>query len=416
MTAPIAPAALRDAVERRLPETADFLSELIRFPSTSGREHEAMRFLRDRFARVVGLAVEERPMSDALKDDPDYSSPVPDLRYDGRFNLRIVRAGRGGGRTLLFNTHVDVVPPSEGQADAWSGRIENGVVHGRGACDAKGQVAALYLVARALETLRPALRGDVVFHLVNEEENGGNGTLAMIRAGERADGCVVLEPSDGKLYTSIRGAVWFRIVFRGRAGHSGQAGRTRSALLMARDAMAALERYHADLLARSRGLPLFDPYPNPMPITFGKLHAGNWPASAPSEAVLEGVLGLLPNVAYAQVCREMQAALEGAGDGTIARDATLTFLYRHDSSVLDPEHPLPRALLAAAAAGGAPLTVSGMTASCDAWFYRNQLGIPTVVYGPGSLGVAHSKDERIALADIARAAETLLRLIADYCG
>lgn len=416
MSAPFAPETLRTAVERRLPETGDFLSELIRFPSTSGREHEALCFLRDRFARIGDFVVEERPMSDALKDDPDYSSPVPDLRYDGRFNLRIVRAGRGGGRTLLFNTHVDVVPPSEGQADAYAGRAADGVVYGRGACDAKGQVATLWLVARALADLKPTLRGDVVLHLVNEEENGGNGTLAMIRAGERADGCVVLEPSDGKLYTSIRGAVWFRIVFRGRAGHSGQAGRTRSALLLARDAMAALERYHAELLARSRGLPLFDPYPNPMPITFGKLHAGNWPASAPSEAILEGVLGLLPNVTSAQVCREMQAALEGAGDGSIARDATLTFLYRHDSSVLEPEHPLPQTLLAAADASGAPLTVSGMTASCDAGFYRNHLGIPTVVYGPGSLSVAHSKDEHIALADIARAAENLLRLIADYCG
>ena len=416
MSAPIAPDALRAAVERLLPETGAFLSELIRFPSTSGREHEAMVFLRDRFARVGGFAVEERPMSDALKNDPDYSSPVPDLRYDGRFNLRIARAGRGGGRTLLFNTHVDVVPPSEGQPDPWSGRVADGIVHGRGACDAKGQVATLYLVGRALAELRPALRGDVEAHLVIEEENGGNGTLAMVRAGERADGCVVLEPSDGRLYTSVRGAVWFRIVFRGRAGHSGQAGRTRSALLMARDAMAALERYHADLLARSRGIPLFDVYPNPMPITFGKLHAGNWPASAPSEAVLEGVLGLLPNVTYAQVCRELQSALDRAGDGAIARDATLTFLYRHDSSVLDPNHPLPQALLAAAAAGGAPLAVSGMTASCDAWFYRNQLGIPTVVYGPGSLGVAHSKDEHIALDDIARAAENLLRLIAEYCG
>jgi len=61
------------------------------------------------------------------------------------------------------------------------------------------------------------------------------------------------------------------------------------------------------------------------------------------------------------------------------------------------------------------LTVSGMTASCDAWFYNNQLGIPTVVYGPGTLGVAHSKDEQIALADIGKAAEVLARLILDYC-
>jgi acetylornithine deacetylase len=236
----------------------------------------------------------------------------------------------------------------------------------------------------------------------------------MTRQGEKADGCIVLEPSDNRLYTSIRGAVWFRIVFAGKAGHSGQAGKTRSALLMARDAMGILEKYHADLLARSRGFALFDPYPNPMPITFGKLNAGNWPAAAPSKAVLEGVLGLLPNKTKEQVCEEMRQVL--TADEALAPNIALSFMYRHDSSVLDPSHDFPQTILRAAKAAGTELTVSGMTASCDAWLYNNQLGIPTVVYGPGTLGVAHSKDEQIALSDIARAAEVLVRLIQDYCG
>jgi acetylornithine deacetylase len=238
----------------------------------------------------------------------------------------------------------------------------------------------------------------------------------MARRGEQADGCIVMEPSDGRIYTSIRGAVWFRIVFSGRAGHSGQAGQTRSALLMARDAIGLLERYHADLLRQSRGFPLFDVYPNPMPITFGRLQAGNWPASAPSRAVLEGVLGLLPNRTKEQVCQEMRQALLSSGDDYLGSHSELSFMYRHDSSVLDPAHELPQALLEAGRAAGAPLEVSGMTASCDAWFYNNQLGIPTLVYGPGSLKVAHSKDEQIRMSDIAGAAEVVVRLILAYCG
>lgn len=408
------PEAIAHAVLNELPRAQELLCELIRLPSTPGHEAEAMQLLFDRFSGL-DAAVEKRAMSEALKQDPDYSSPVPDLTYDGRFNLRVARPGAGGGRALLFNTHVDVVPPSEGMADPWSGRSADGIVFGRGACDAKGQVATVYLVYRALEALGVKTRGPVLAHLVCEEENGGNGSLAMARQGEQADGCIVLEPSDRKLYTSIRGAVWFRIVFTGKAGHSGQAGKTRSALLMARDAMGVLETYHADLLARSRGLPLFDPYPNPMPITFGKLAAGNWPASAPSKAVLEGVLGLLPNTTKEKVCQEMRQRLL-ASDPTLAETMELTFMYRHDSSVLKPDHELPGMLAAAAEAAGAPLTVSGMTASCDAWFYNNQLGIPTVVCGPGSLGVAHSKDEQIPLAEIAFAAETLVRFILDYCG
>jgi len=373
-----------------------------------------MRFLEAEFGRLK-LDVERVGMSDAIKADPDYSDPVPDLSYERRFNLRVTRQGSGGGRRLLFNAHADVVPPSEGMLEPWAGQLNDGVLSGRGACDAKGQVATLFLVLGALDALGSRLRGDVVGHLVVEEENGGNGTLAMIREGELADGCVVLEPSDGKLYTSIRGAVWFRLTLKGKAGHSGQAGQSHSALLMARDAMAILEKYHAALLQSSRGLELFDPYPNPMPITFGRLQAGNWPASAPSLAVLEGVLGLLPNKTKEEVCREMHQALINSGDEFLADNFDLSFMYRHDSSVLDPGHELPQLLLECAASEGAELEVSGMTASCDAWFYNNQLEIPTVVYGPGSLGVAHSKDEQISMSEIAQAAEVLVRLILSYC-
>lgn len=406
--------SIRQAVEQLLPEAQRFLADLIRLPSLPGQEHEVMLLCEREFGKL-GVTVERVPLSDALKQDSDYSTPVPGISYDGRFNLRVVRRGTGGGRKLIINAHTDVVPPSEGQSDPFNPRLENGVMFGRGACDDKGQVALFYLTLKVLDALGVQLPGDLVGHLVVEEENGGNGSLAMARTGEKADGCIVLEASDGKLFTSIRGAVWFRLVLHGKAGHSGQAGQTRSALLMARDAIAILEAYHAELLAASWGFPLFDPYHNPMPITFGKLEAGNWPAAAPSQAVIEGVLGLLPNRTKEQVCAGMRAALEQNGDDFLRRNFELGFMYRHDSSVVDPGHALPQAILAGAQQAGVPLEVSAMTASCDAWFYNNQLGIPTVVYGAGTLKVAHSKEEQLALKDLADATVLLGTFVQNYC-
>lgn len=405
-------AKIRAAISRRLPETEAFLCSILKFPSVSGQEHDLMLFLEKAMADI-GLQVQRSAMSDDILRDPDYCDPVPEIRYDGRFNLRVRRVGAGGGRTLLFNAHTDVVPPSEGMARAWEPRVENGTVFARGACDDKGQIAVFWLLVKVLDDLGIRLKGDIAAHLVNEEENGGNGSLAMVRKGEKADFCIVLEPTESRVLTSIRGAVWFRIRFKGVAGHSGSAGQTKSALLMARDAIAILERYHGNLLRASRGFKLFDPFPNPMPVTFGKLHAGNWPAAAPNAATLEGVLGFLPNKTRDEVCREMQAALlEG---GLAAGDFELTFLYRHDSSVLDPDHPAPAMLLRSAAAAGHPTEAGGMPASCDAWFYNNQLGIPTVVYGAGTLKVAHSVQECIAMADIARTAEILANFAVEYC-
>ncbi|MDD3117827.1 MAG: M20/M25/M40 family metallo-hydrolase [Victivallales bacterium] len=402
---------IKSTIARLLPETQEFLCRAMRYPSTSGQEHELMQFLETAF-QSESLQVERVPMSDELHNDPDYSDPVPNIKYNGRFNLRVFRPGTGAGRKLMFNAHTDVVPPSEGMDHAWNPYVENGTVFGRGACDDKGQVALIYLVLKTLEALDVELDSDLVAHLVNEEENGGNGSLAMVRTGEKADFCVVLEPSEGRLLTSIRGAVWFRLRFKGVAGHSGMAGQTKSALLLARDAIGMLEKYHAELLQASRGFPLFDPYPNPMPITFGKLQAGNWPAAAPNQAVLEGVLGFLPNKSKEDICREMREAL--LNGGLREDDFELTFMYRHDCSVIEPDHELPRLMRESAAAAGLPLEIDAMTASCDAWLYNNQLQIPTLVYGAGSLKVAHSVKECIAMSDLAASAATLVNFILQF--
>src|ERR1035437_2828665 len=92
-----------DVVAKLLPDAEKFLCDLIRYPSTPGQEHELMLFAERAFKQIPGLLVERVPMSDAIKNDPDYSTPVPDIKYDGRFNLRVVRKGTGGGKKLLLN-------------------------------------------------------------------------------------------------------------------------------------------------------------------------------------------------------------------------------------------------------------------------------------------------------------------------
>ena len=410
----IAVSDVRAAVAAARSETEAFLCDLIRFPSLPGQEQGVMEYAARRFA---GLGEVERvALSNSLREDEDYADPIRGIEYEGRFNVRFRRPGSGGGKTLLFNTHLDVVPPSQGQQRPFDPVVENGVVRGRGACDAKGQATALYAAVAALNRLGVALKGDVLAHLVVEEEVGGNGTVAMTRRGERADGCIVMEPTGLTILTSVRGAVWFRVICTGKAGHSGSAGSTVSALKMVIRVIEILEQYHARLLAASRGIALFDKFPNPMPITFGKLAAGDWPATAPAQAVVEGVLGLLPNKTRYQVMDELRQAILEGGDDWLREHFKLEFMYRHDAHVLDPEHPLPVGLAAACRAAGEAGAISAMTASCDSWFYNNQLGIPAVVFGPGSLGFAHSNDEQIDLADIEKAAVILAGAIAEWCG
>ncbi|HWQ56875.1 MAG TPA: M20/M25/M40 family metallo-hydrolase [Bryobacteraceae bacterium] len=404
---------LRAAVKAARGETERYLCDLIRFPSTPGQEAEAMEYAARRFSELG--EVERVPLSNALREDEDYADPIPGIDYEGRFNIRFRRPGAGNGRTLLFNTHIDVVPASQGQERPFDPTVQDGLVRGRGACDAKGQSAALFNALLALKSLGVELKGDVLAHLVVEEEVGGNGTIAMTRRGEKADACVVMEPTSMRILSSVRGAVWFRVICTGRPGHSGRAGDTVSALKQAVKVIEILEGYHARLLAASRGFPLFDPYPNPMPITFGKLQAGDWPATAPARAVIEGVLGLLPNKTRYQVMEEMRQAIVDGGDEWLKDHFKLEFMYRHDAHVLDACHALPIGLQAACREAGGEGEISAMTASCDSWFYNNQLGIPTVVFGPGSLGYAHSNEEQIHLDDVNAAAVVLARFMGQWC-
>lgn len=387
--------------------TRDLLEDLIRIPSTRGREGEAIRFLEEAIRPYVDEC-ELVEVDDTLMEDPDYAFPQPGITYADTPNLECVIRGRGQGGAILFNTHLDVVPPSEGQENAFAPRQEGNRIFGRGACDAKGQAAALFALAALLKDSPSPPPGDVIFHFVFEEENGGNGTLAMVRRGVEAQAVVVLEPSDLAVVPAVRGAVWFQLKTFGQAGHSGSKTTTHSALHEAIHAMAILERYHDRLLAESRGLPLFDVHADPMPITFGECYAGKWPASVPAEAVVRGVLGFLPNKNRHQVQEEMRAALEAEGGAWLKDNFELTFpMLNSDGFSLPSEHPLVKQLVSIAQEHDLPGEIRAMTAACDAWFYNNQAGIPTLVFGPGSLGHAHSKEEQIRLSEIMTAGQIL---------
>ena len=374
-----------------------------------------MRYLLEKIKPLADTC-ELVPISDDIQKDPEYSFPLENFTYADQPNLRLAIKGSGGGKSLIINTHMDVVPASPGQEKPFEGRVEDGIVWGRGACDCKGQVATLYLAMAALKDLGVTLKGDVIGHVVIEEENGGNGTLAAIRSEDRADAAIVLEPTDLKILPSIRGAVWFVTTCYGRAGHSGQAGRTVSALKEAIRAIEILEGYHDRLLAESKGHPLYDQWDNPMPITFGMMEAGDWPAMAPSRATFKGVMGFLPTRTKEQVMQEMQDALKAEGGDWLPDHFEMDFIYRHDCNEIPADHPIVKTLEAACGESGHKPEVSGMPASCDAWFYSNLIGVPTTVFGSGTLGVAHSNQEQIPVSEVVKGAEILARTIASWCG
>ena len=401
-------------IKQFLPDAIDFLKQMIRIPSLSGQEEELIQLMYEKFEPLTD-EIELVLLPENLPDDPEYSFPIPGILYEGRHNLRAVIKGINGGKSILFNTHTDVVPASANQTKAFEPLVENKLVYGRGACDAKGQIATLYLLAHFLKRKQIRLKGDIVFLLVVEEENGGNGSLATIRKGEKADAAIVMEPSSLKILPSVRGAIWFRIICTGKPGHSGSAGKRISALDLAIEARKILLAYHQKLLAASKGIPLFDDFENPMPITFGKLQAGDWAATIPNQAILEGVLGFLPNKNRFEIVDEINTEINQFGSDELKSNAHIEFMYKHDSHVLSTDHLLIQTLFDACKKSEVTPQITAMAASCDSWLFQNQLKIPTVVFGPGDLALAHSNHENIKINDIELAAKILLNFVVRWC-
>lgn len=396
---------IRSYFDSQKPWLVKFLSDLLAIPSESGKEARAQRRLLQQL-QEAGIDCQWQGIDNTLRDHPQYSFPVRDLDYTGRGNLVLRKAG--SGKHLALNTHVDVVPPSPGQAAPYLPHVdEEDRIWARGACDAKGQIAAMALLFKAVNELggnSNALTG----HVVVEEELGGNGTLAVLAADRdfSADAIVNLEPTDLRLCPSIRGAVWFEMTFEGIAGHAGSSENTVSATDKAIGAVSLLKQYHKELLERSKDYGLYKGMTNPMPLTIGKFQAGVWPAMVPGRAAIAGVLGFLSNTTREAVMDELKELFDREENRWISQGMKMEFVYRHNAVETPVDHWFVTGMAAACECCGIDGTPTAMTASSDGVFYQER-GIPAMAFGPGRISDAHSCHEYVKLDDVLRAAEIL---------
>jgi acetylornithine deacetylase len=215
MTTDGAAVALADRAAAAVDSAAMFeeLQALVRIPSVTGAEEAVAADLGARLT-AAGMQVERlSPDPAAIRADPAWPG---EETVRTSLPLVIGRLGRPGGRRLVLSGHIDVVPPGDRATwtdDPWSGEIRGGRLYGRGACDMKGGVAAILGAVRALVASGAAERlgGELVVALVPGEEDGGQGTLAAIRAGVTGDMAIIAEPSNLDIVVAHAGAITFRV-------------------------------------------------------------------------------------------------------------------------------------------------------------------------------------------------------------
>ncbi len=406
---------IREAVDGNLKEVLEFLKKSIGFQSISGEgEEEIQEFIREKFS-VFGKT-ELVPVPEDIKKDPEYTFAAKELDYNRRKNIVLEYPSSGGGRSLIVNSHSDVVPAKQWK-DAFSPSQNGNIIYGRGACDAKGQIAAMYLALLTLKKLGVKLNGQLTVEVVIEEEVGGNGALALIRQGYKADGVIVLEPTELRITPANRGAVWFRLDIEGKSVHMGKITEGVNAIEKTCLLMHRMKEYERRLIEESKNVPLFEKFRQPVQVNFGTIRGDGWPSMVCGSVTMEGGVGFLPNKDLKGIRKELADVIENSGDDWITNHYKLSFPKLHNDAYAIPAgHPLVEAMKQAAVNSGRAPVVEGFIASCDARLFNKVGNMPVVVFGPGSLGDAHSDSEKIDTGEIRAAGEILTRTILNWCG
>ncbi len=413
---------VQEEVERRFDDTLIFLRRLVREPSVLGNEAGAQEVVFSRL-KQIGLQPEKWDLDpEVLKHHPTFG-PL-DLIYRNRPNVTAVlpASRKEGGHSLVLNGHIDVVSPeplANWSHDPWGAEVEGDWLYGRGTGDMKAGLAASFLAVEAVQAAGVGLGGDVILQSVIEEECTGNGTLACVLRGPRADAAIVTEPHRLEASLGTMAVIWFRVRTKGRASHAHAAELAVNAIENMYPVMASLRKLEANLNAGIKH-PLYTHFPHPVNLNIGVIRSGDWPSTVPSVCKLECRLSGEPGISVADLHAHVEKAVgEAAQTDPWLREnppQVEFFGFRAEASVSDPSSA-PLRLLAdcQAAILDKPLAFHASTATTDQRFFLNNWGIPATAYGPLAEKI-HSENERVFIPSIVQAAKVLALFILRWCG
>lgn len=335
-----------------------------------------------------------------------------DRHFAGGPNVLGRWRGAGAGPTLAFVGHLDTI-----HATHAAPRRTTDAVHGRGADDMKGAMAAIVEALVALREAGVEPRGEIVVaaHSLHEAPVGKmEGLRRLVASGALGDAALVAEsfPSQHQILAG-KGQAIFTITVRrpGEVVHENYAAAgTINPLDVAVEVAARLRARHLEL-AGEGDMPLL----GPETLFIGELHGGDFYNRVPVEARIGGIRRFGPARTWAEIEAEfaaMTAPIASATGAEIIVDLAGNGL----GYTVPADAPIVAALAAAhETVTGRSLPIAGTKSVTDANIIAREGGIPALCYGPNGT-TAHADEEWVAVGDLARAARVYARLVLEYPG
>lgn len=329
--------------------------------------------------------------------------------HDGENRSHAVARLRGTGERpgLLFSGHVDVVPTGgvAWTVDPFGAEIRDGKLYGRGSCDMKGGVAALVAAACAIGRSGATLKGDLVVAITADEERNCLGAEQLVKEPlfDGLGAALVAEPTSLGLYIAEKGAFWVEVSFYGKTAHGSMPHHGANAVAAMADFLTRWERhYRTDHpVHRLLGTPTLNP---------GVVHGGVKVNVVPDQCTLQLDMRTVPGVEHATLRAEMESLLAEVCASRTGTRAEVRVLSDRQPVSCPADSALATSLSSALSSNGVDATPRGVPYCTEACIWVPELGIPAVICGPGSPGMAHQPDEFTPVAELELAAAVYERV------
>ena len=358
--------------------------------------------------------------------------------HDGRDNILVVSRGSqeesgeestgdSAPSPILWEVHQDTVGVAGMTVDPFAAHESEGRIWGRGACDVKGGMAAMLTALGRLQASKTAQERTIVLAMTINEECGFTGVNALCRlwgdedvaANENLRGpltldevralrptaAIVAEPTLLDVVVAHKGSVRWRCHSHGKAAHTSRPEQGINAISTMARVVQAIEQYQAEVLGQREPHPLC----GAPSVCVSTIQGGSGVNTVPDHAVIEIDRRLVPN-------ETPDGAYQQLVDYVAEKTADCSAKIVHDSpssqSVAlrdDDNRSWAEQIASVASSLGPTSRLTGVPYGTDAWAL-SAAGIPTVVFGPGSIDQAHTEDEWIDIQQLELAAEAFYRI------
>ncbi len=403
------------AVEKARDEIIQLARSLVRIPSENlpptGMELGVQNHVQA-FLETAGIPVDRFTLEEAgIASHPAF---MPGREYGAnRPDVVGTLKGSGGGRSLIFSGHADTVPVGGGAwaRDPFSGDVEDGKLHGRGAFDMKAGLAASLMAVKLLKSMQAPLRGDLLVEsVVDEEFAGGHGTLAARLRGHRADAAVVGENSGMTIYHAHRGFFLVQLTVEGAGGidFNVGAGELANPVDHVGRLIEWINEYRHVRRERAAVPPAYREMADPSPVLLTQVSSGDLgpthPIAVPSRCTLEVYIQTMPGETREAIEREFFGFLDALcrkDPYFVKHPLVRHFPYRWiPGSAIPADHPLVAAARGAAGAVvGRDVPARAAPYPCDLYIFNDLFRIPGILLGPRG-DHAHAPDEYVLVEDL----------------